>query len=129
MMDNNAIRAAEDFVHAGYPVEAAAILLCELDGTNAEVSEQVMEVRRLLLRAAPPRCARPADDAERARFWAGRKAAFPAVGRISPDYYCMDGTIPRRHLGQRPARIAEMSQESGFGWPTSSMPATAICTL
>jgi len=114
MMDNPAIRAAEAFVHAGYPVEAAAILLCELDGTNAEVSEQVMVVRRLLLDCGAREVRTASDDAERARFWAGRKAAFPAVGRISPDYYCMDGTIPRRHLGPVLRRIAEMEQEYGL---------------
>ncbi|MCW8875352.1 MAG: FAD-binding oxidoreductase, partial [Gammaproteobacteria bacterium] len=114
MMDNPAIRAAEAFVHAGYPVEAAAILLCELDGTNAEVSEQVMVVRRLLLDCGAREVRTASDDAERARFWAGRKAAFPAVGRISPDYYCMDGTIPRRHLGPVLRRIAEMEQVYGL---------------
>ena len=115
MMDNAAIRAAEDFVHAGYPVDAAAILLCELDGTNAEVSEDIMVVRQKLLDlgAAEVRTAR--DDAERARFWAGRKAAFPAAGRISPDYYCMDGTIPRHQLGTVLERINALSREHGLG--------------
>ncbi len=111
MMDNPAIRAAEDFVHAGYPVDAAAMLLCELDGTNEEVSEQVMQVRRLLQQCGASEVRTAQDEAERARMWAGRKAAFPAVGRISPDYYCMDGTIPRKQLAHVLSRIGEMSKE------------------
>ncbi len=114
MMDNPAIRAAEAFVHAGYPVDAAAILICELDGFNAEVSVDVMRVRELLLGAGATQVRTAADDAERLRFWKGRKAAFPAVGRISPDYYCMDGTIPRRELGSVLNRIAELSAASGL---------------
>ncbi len=114
MMDNPAIRAAEAFVHAGYPVDAAAILICELDGFNAEVSVDVMRVRELLLGAGAVDVRTAADDAERLRFWKGRKAAFPAVGRISPDYYCMDGTIPRRELGPVLNRIAELSAEYGL---------------
>jgi glycolate oxidase len=111
MMDNPAIRAAEDFVHAGYPVDAAAILLCELDGTNAEVSEEIMRVRQVLLASGASEVRTAADEAQRQRFWAGRKGAFPAVGRISPDYYCMDGTIPRQHLGSVLRRIGELSGE------------------
>ncbi|MGD8497394.1 MAG: FAD-linked oxidase C-terminal domain-containing protein [Chromatiales bacterium] len=114
MMDNPAIRAAEDFVHAGYPVDANAILLCELDGTDAEVSEQIMAVRQILLEGGASDVRTAADDAQRLRFWAGRKAAFPAVGRISPDYYCMDGTIPRKHLGHVLTRIAELAGEHGL---------------
>lgn len=114
MMDNPAIRAAEAFVHAGYPVDAAAILLCELDGTNEEVSEQVMRVRALLLASGASEVRTARDEAERALFWKGRKAAFPAVGRLSPDYYCMDGTIPRRRLPEVLARIAELSREYGL---------------
>lgn len=114
MMDNPAIRAAEDFVHAGYPVDAAAILLCELDGTNEEVSEQVMQVRELLRGQGATEVRTARDEAERQRFWKGRKAAFPAVGRISPDYYCMDGTIPRRELPHVLTRISEMSREYGL---------------
>jgi glycolate oxidase len=114
MMDNAAIRAAEDFVHAGYPTDAAAILLCELDGTESEVADQVEQVSALLqdCHATEVRVAR--DDEERVRFWAGRKAAFPAVGRLSPDYYCMDGTIPRRELPKVLTRTAELSQEYGL---------------
>ncbi len=114
MMDNPAIRAAEDFVHAGYPVDAAAILLCELDGTNEEVSAQVMLVRDLLRQEGAVEVRTSADEAERLRFWKGRKAAFPAVGRISPDYYCMDGTIPRRELPHVLTRISELSREYGL---------------
>ena len=114
MMDNPAIRAAEDFVHAGYPVDAAAILLCELDGANAEVSEQVMTVRQLLLGQGATEVRTARDEAERQRFWAGRKAAFPAVGRISPDYYCMDGTIPRHALAEVLRRIGALSEEYGL---------------
>lgn len=114
MMDNLSIRAAEDFVHAGYPVEAAAILLCELDGANAEVSEQIMAVREVLVRAGATEVRSAEDEAQRARFWAGRKGAFPAVGRISPDYYCMDGTIPRQHLARVLKRIGELSDHYGL---------------
>jgi len=114
MMDRLAIQAAEDFVHAGYPRDAEAILLCELDGTNAEVSEQILRVRQILKQAGAIEVRTARDDAERLIFWKGRKAAFPAVGRISPDYYCMDGTIPRRHLPQVLGRIAELSQEYGL---------------
>jgi glycolate oxidase len=111
MMDNPAIRAAEEFVHAGYPVDAAAILLCELDGTNEEVSQQVRQVRELLLANGAVEVRTAENEEERRRMWAGRKGAFPAVGRISPDYYCMDGTIPRRRLPEVLRRIAELSQE------------------
>src|SRR5665647_415566 len=98
MMDKLAIQAAEDFVHAGYPHDAEAILLCELDGTNAEVSEYIMAMRGILTASGATEVRTAVDEAERQLFWKGRKSAFPAVGRISPDYYCMDGTIPRRQL-------------------------------
>jgi glycolate oxidase len=111
MMDNPAIRAAEDFVHAGYPVDAAAILLCELDGSNEEVSRGIMNVRQILLAGGAVEVRTARDEAERTLLWKGRKAAFPAVGRISPDYYCMDGTIPRRRLPEVLARIAALSDE------------------
>ncbi|MEJ2507905.1 MAG: FAD-linked oxidase C-terminal domain-containing protein [Gammaproteobacteria bacterium] len=114
MMDNPAIRAAEACVHADYPVEAAAILLCELDGTNEEVSEQIMQVRRLLEECGVSEIRTARDDEERALFWKGRKAAFPAVGRLSPDYYCMDGTIPRKRLPEVLKRINELSEEYGL---------------
>ena len=111
MMDSLAIQAAESFVHAGYPTDAAAILLCEIDGTNQEVSEQVAEVRRLLLAGGATEVRTAQDEAERQRFWHGRKAAFPAIGRCSPDYYCMDGTIPRHRLPEVLRGIAELSTE------------------
>jgi len=114
MMDNLSIRAAEDFVHAGYPIDAAAILLCELDGSNAEVSEQILALRAVLLAAGASEVRTAEDDAQRMKFWAGRKGAFPAVGRISPDYYCMDGTIPRQHLARVLGRIGELSQQYGL---------------
>lgn len=114
MMDNLAIRAAEDFIHAGYPVEAEAILLCELDGVEADVADDCQRVREVLARAGATQITLARDDAERARFWAGRKNAFPAVGRLSPDYYCMDGTIPRRELPRVLKGIADLSDESGL---------------
>ncbi len=114
MMDNPAIRAAEDYVHAGYPVDAAAILLCELDGTSEEVSDGITRVRALLREHGATDVRTSRDEAERLRMWAGRKNAFPAVGRISPDYYCMDGTIPRKHLATVLRRIGDLSKEYGL---------------
>ena len=111
MMDNLSIRAAEDFIHAGYPVDAAAILLCELDGVEADVQDDCERVAAVLEAAGACQVRLACDEAERARFWAGRKNAFPAVGRISPDYYCMDGTIPRRELARVLKGIAELSQQ------------------
>ncbi len=111
MMDTLAIRAAEDFVHAGYPTNAAAILLCELDGTNDEVSEQLMRVHDLLLQCGASEVRTAKTEQERLQFWQGRKSAFPAVGRLAPDYYCMDGTIPRKQLSFVLQRIREMSTE------------------
>lgn len=114
MMDNLAIRAAEDFIQAGYPVEAAAILLCELDGVEADVQEDCERVTALFTQAGAREVRLACDEAQRARFWAGRKNAFPAVGRLSPDYYCMDGTIPRRELPYVLVRISEMAREHGL---------------
>ncbi len=111
MMDKLAIQAAEDFVHAGYPREAEAILLCELDGTNAEVSEQIMVAREVLKQHGATEVRTAKDETERQMFWKGRKSAFPAVGRISPDYYCMDGTIPRSQLPKVLRRMRELSEE------------------
>ncbi len=111
MMDNPAIRAAEDFVRVGYPVDAAAILLCELDGTADDVDEQIAQVKALLEGCGATEIRISQTEDERLRFWAGRKAAFPAVGRISPDYYCMDGTIPRRELGNVLSRMSQLSAE------------------
>ncbi|WP_295449595.1 FAD-linked oxidase C-terminal domain-containing protein, partial [uncultured Thiodictyon sp.] len=114
MMDGPAIQAAEAFAHAGYPTDAAAILICEIDGTADEVAELAQQVRTLLLASGATSVQVSQDDAERLRFWKGRKSAFPAVGRISPDYYCMDGTIPRRHLPQVLRRTAELAAEYGL---------------
>lgn len=114
MMDALAIRAAEDFAHAGYPRDAAAILLCELDGTNAEVSEHILAVRAVLQRSGASDIRTAQDEAERMLLWKGRKSAFPAVGRISPDYYCMDGTIPRSKLPQVLRQISLWSEEYGL---------------
>jgi glycolate oxidase len=114
MMDKPAIHAAEDFVHAGYPLEAEAILLCELDGTNEEVSEEIKRVHDLLQKSGATSLRSAQDDVERLVLWAGRKAAFPAVGRISPDYYCMDGTIPRKRLSEVLRRIKEFSAHYGL---------------
>jgi glycolate oxidase len=114
MMDNLALRAAEDFVHAGYPVDAEAILLCELDGAEADVEEDLARVAALLREAGAVHLHIAKDEAERQRLWAGRKNAFPAVGRLAPDYYCMDGTIPRRELPHVLRRIAELSDTYGL---------------
>lgn len=114
MMDNLAIRAAEDFVQAGYPTDAAAILLCEMDGSNEEVSEHVMQVRELLRQCGAREVRTASSEAERLQFWKGRKSAFPAVGRLAPDYYCMDGTIPRKQLPHVLTRITELSAEYGL---------------
>jgi glycolate oxidase len=114
MMDRLAIQAAEDFVHAGYPRDAEAILLCEVDGTNKEVSEHILRVRGILHDSGASEVRTARNDAERLVFWKGRKAAFPALGRISPDYYCMDGTIPRKYLPQVLKSIAELSGEYGL---------------
>ncbi|SDO67209.1 glycolate oxidase subunit GlcD [Pseudomonas jinjuensis] len=114
MMDNLAIRAAEDFIHAGYPVDAAAILICELDGVESDVHEDCLRVRDILERAGATEVRQARDEEERQKFWAGRKNAFPAVGRISPDYYCMDGTIPRRELPRVLEGIARLSAECGL---------------
>jgi glycolate oxidase len=111
MMDRLAIRAAEDFVHAGYPLSAEAILLCELDGTNEEVSQHVLEVREVLRQSGASEVRTARDEAERQVLWQGRKSAFPAVGRLSPDYYCMDGTIPRKQLPRVLKAMADLSAE------------------
>ena len=111
MMDKLAIQAAEDFVHAGYPVDAEAILLCELDGTNMEVSEYILRVRDILKASGATEVRTAKDEQERVKFWLGRKSAFPAVGRLSPDYYCMDGTIPRKRLPEVLQTMARWSKE------------------
>jgi glycolate oxidase len=117
LMDQPATRAVEEFVHAGYDTEAAAILLCEVDGTPEEVAEQIERVRELLQSQGATAMRVSQTEAERLRLWAGRKAAFPAVGRISPDYYCMDGTIPRRRLGELLGFIGQMERKYGLRCP------------
>lgn len=114
MMDNLSIQAAEDFIHAGYPKSAAAILLCELDGIASEVDAETERATQLLSQAGAKQMVQAKNAEEKNRLWAGRKNAFPAVGRISPDYYCMDGTIPRAQLAFVLNRIAEMSAETGL---------------
>jgi glycolate oxidase len=114
MMDAPAIHATEEFVHAGYPLDVEALLIVELDGPPAEVDHLLERVTKIAqsCRAAVVRASTSED--ERLAFWAGRKAAFPAVGRISPDYYCMDGTIPRAKLPYVLARMREMSATYGL---------------
>ena len=114
MMDKLSIKAAEDFVHAGYPLDAEAILLCELDGTNEEVSVHISHVRDILKDSGAVEVRTAKDEQERLTFWKGRKAAFPAVGRLAPDYYCMDGTIPRKRLPEVLQAIHYMSEEYGL---------------
>ena len=114
MMDNPAIRAAEDFSEAGYPRDAAAILICEVDGTEAEVDRQIALTRSVFEIEGATEIQVSATEQERQRFWSGRKNAFPAVGRISPDYYCIDGTIPRQQLGRVLAGITELSSTYGL---------------
>jgi len=114
MMDQLATAAAEDFVKAGYPVDAEALLLCELDGDLAEVKQDSVRVEKLMhqLGASSVRVSR--SEAERELFWKGRKSAFPAIGRISPDYYCMDGTIPRHQLARVLGKMRQMSANYGL---------------
>ena len=114
MMDKPALAAVEDFVKAGYPLDAEALLLCEVDGTVDEVADELAKVEQVLRDGGATELRIARDDAERLLFWKGRKSAFPAVGRISPDYYCMDGTIPRKHLAKVLKRMAEMSTEYGL---------------
>jgi len=114
MMDKPATAAVEDYVHAGYDLNAEAILLAESDGTPEEVAEEIAAMCAVLEKSGATDIRVSRDEAERLKFWAGRKAAFPAVGRITPDYLCMDGTIPRKHLARVLTRIAELSQEYGL---------------
>jgi glycolate oxidase len=114
MMDKLAIEAAEAFAQAGYPTDAEAILLCELDGSNEDVATQLEHIQPLLKNQGADDLRIAENDDERSQIWAGRKSAFPAVGRISPDYYCMDGTIPRRYIGTVLQAITMMSQKYGL---------------
>ena len=114
MMDQAATRAVEDFARAGYRTDVAAVLLCEVDGTHEEVADEVGRVQALMESSGAVQTEVSRDEAQRLRFWAGRKAAFPAAGAISPDYYCMDGTIPRKQLGPVLRAITEMETKHGL---------------
>jgi glycolate oxidase len=114
MMDKPAIHAAEAFAQAGYPLDVEALLIVELDGPAVEVDDLVARVEAIARAKGATACQASRDEAERLRFWAGRKSAFPAVGRISPDYYCMDGTIPRRRLPEVLAKTAQLSAKYGL---------------
>lgn len=119
MMDNLAIRAAEAYIQAGYPTDAAALLLCELDGLPEQVAADTERAQQIFYQAEASAVQLAQTDSERKKLWAARKATFPAVGRISPDYYCLDGTIPRLHLAFVLGGIAELSQE--FGLPVANV--------
>jgi glycolate oxidase len=114
MMDRPAIHAAEEFVHAGYPLDVEALLIVEVDGPEAEVDHLIARVEAIAQSCRAVTCRASNSEQERLLFWAGRKAAFPAVGRISPDYYCMDGTIPRARLPQVLKRMRELSESYGL---------------
>ncbi len=115
MMDKATTRAVEEFVHAGYDLNAEAILLCESDGTPEEVEEEIARMNAVLEQQGASRIQVSQNEAERLRFWSGRKNAFPAAGRIAADYYCMDGTIPRRHIATLLRRIKGMEEKYGLG--------------
>jgi glycolate oxidase len=114
MMDGAAICAANAFAHCDYPSAAQALLLCEIDGNDADVTDQMAGVMRIMQQAGAIHLRVAADAAEQLKMWSGRKAAFPAVGRLAADYYCMDGTIPRRRLPEVLRHIAELSAEYGL---------------
>ena len=115
MMDRRAIHAAEAFVNVGYPLDVEALLIVEVDGPAAECDYLIEEIAAIAKTNGATTLRVSNDETERLAFWAGRKAAFPAVGRISPDYYCMDGTIPRRRLPEVLRRMEELSQQYGLG--------------
>jgi glycolate oxidase len=114
MMDRLAIHAAEDFVHAGYPLDVEALLIVELDGPPAEVDHLIARVEEIARARGAVSCRVSASEDERLRFWSGRKAAFPAMGRMSPDYYCVDGTIPRRRLPEVLTRMTALAAQHGL---------------
>ncbi len=114
MMDRAAIHAAEDFVQAGYPLDVESLLIVELDGPEVEVDDLIARISAIAANCGAVTSRASESEEERLKFWAGRKAAFPAVGRISPDYYCMDGTIPRHRLPEVLKRMAEMSARYGL---------------
>ena len=113
MMDEPAIHAVEEFVHAGYPLDVEALMIIEVDGPQAEVDHLIERIEAIAqcCRAVLPESR---SEAERILFWAGRKAAFPAIGRISPDYYCVDGTIPRAKLPHVLSRMRELSETTAW---------------
>ncbi len=115
MMDRAAVHAAEAFVQVGYPLDVEALLIVELDGPEAECGHLGGEVERVARANGAASVRASADESERIAFWAGRKAAFPAAGRLSPDYYCMDGTIPRRRLSEVLTRMKALSEHYGLG--------------
>jgi glycolate oxidase len=117
MMDKLATGAVEQFVRAGYPLDAEAILLCESDGTPEEVAEEIERMSEVLRSSGATEIRLSKDEAERLKFWSGRKSAFPAVGRLMPDYFCMDGTIPKRQLGKVLRGIEALSKEFGLQCP------------
>ncbi len=114
MMDKTTIQAAEAFVHAGYPMTAEAILLCEFDGSYAQVEEDLILAGSVFDQQGATEVIVAQSEQQRQKMWAGRKAAFPAVGRISPDYYCMDGTIPKRYLAKVLKQIEQLSTQYGL---------------
>jgi len=114
MMDKKAIHAVEPYVNAGYDMNAEAILLCESDGTPEEVAEEIGRMTAVIEKSGASMIRVSQNEAERLRFWAGRKAAFPAVGRMTPDYLCMDGTIPRKHLAEMLEAIGGLSEKYGL---------------
>ena len=114
MMDSLAIIAAEDFSHAGYPTDCAALLIAEVDGSAGDVDTQATTIKNIARKHGATHLSASEDEASRLRFWAGRKSAFPAVGAISPDYYCMDGTIPRRKLADVLSEISALSRRYGL---------------
>ncbi len=109
MMDQGATRAVEAFIHAGYPLDAAAVLLCESDGSRDDVETEISRIMQVMRESGATQMTCSQSEAERLQLWSGRKAAFPAVGRLASDYYCMDGTIPRKALAAVLNRIAELS--------------------
>jgi glycolate oxidase len=117
MMDQPAVHMVEPFAKAGYDLQAAAILLCESDGTPEEVAEEIELMSQVLRASGATRLQVSQNEAERLKFWAGRKNAFPAAGRVSPAYYCMDGTIPRKRLGEMLKAIQAMEQKYGLRCP------------
>lgn len=119
MMDNAVINATENFCHPGYPIDAAAILLCELDGYDHALQWEVTQVEQCCQQGNATTVLKAKNSAEQDLFWQGRKAAFPAIGQLAPDYLCMDGTIPRKHLAHVLSEITKLSQQ--FGLPVANV--------